>query len=71
MRQISETEILSSSLSRACLKNANTPKERIFFRVALPNFLEIHEVFLRKFVFATQKNLSLLCISLFIKQALG
>ncbi len=55
---------------RACLKNDNMPKGRIFFRVALPNFLEIHKVFLRKFVFATRKDLSPLCTSLFIKQAL-
>jgi len=46
------------------------PKERIFFRAALPNLLEIHKVFLRKFVFAPRKNLSLLSTSPFIKQAL-
>jgi len=52
------------------LKNGNMPKERIFFRAALPNFLEIHKVFPQKFVFAARKNLSILCTSLFIKQAL-
>jgi len=41
--------------TRACLKNASIPKERVFFRVALPNSLEIHKVFLRKFLFSTQK----------------
>jgi len=40
-------------------KCSYAPK-RIFFRAALPNFFEIHKVFLQKFAFAARKNLSLL-----------
>jgi len=57
-------------MPRPCLKNDNMLKERIFSRATLPNFLEIHKVFLQKFVFAARKNLSLLCTLLFIKQGL-
>ena len=41
---------------RACLKNVNMPKRRLFFRHTLPIFLEIHPVFLRQIGFVWRKN---------------
>ena len=56
-------------ITRACLKNIKTPKQRTFFRRTALKNLEIHKVFLR-FLPCPAKNLSLLVILLFIKQAL-
>ncbi|MCI8304358.1 MAG: hypothetical protein HFF52_06995 [Lawsonibacter sp.] len=56
---------------RACLKNVNTPKQRLFFRRTAPIFLEIHPGFLRKIVFVWRKNPSPLCTFPFFKQRLA
>ena len=58
-------------LSRACLKHGNMPKRRLFFRHALPIFLEIHPVFLRQIGFVWRKNFSPLGIVPFFKQRLS
>ena len=55
---------------RACLKHGNMPKRRLFFRHALPIFLEIHPVFLRQIGFVWRKNFSPLDIVPFFKQRL-
>ena len=57
--------------TRACLKHGNMPKRRLFFRHALPIFLEIHPVFLRQIGFVWRKNFSPLGIVPFFKQRLN
>ena len=52
------------------MKNVNTPKQRVFFRHALPISLAIHPVFLRQIGFAWRKNPSLLGIFPLFKQRL-
>ena len=55
---------------RACLKNVNMPKRRLFFRHTLPIFLEIHPVFLRQIGFVWRKNFSPLVTFPFFKRRL-
>ncbi len=56
--------------ARACFKNVNMPKRRLFFRHTLPIFLEIHPVFLCQIGFVWRKNFSPLVIFPFFKRRL-
>ena len=58
------------AVSRACLKNVNMSKRRLFFRHTLPIFLEIHPVFLRQIGFVWRKNFSPLVTFPFFKRRL-
>ena len=49
---------ITSSKARACLKQVNMPKRRLFFHHALPIFLELHPVFLRQIGFVWRNNFS-------------
>jgi hypothetical protein len=40
---------------RPCLKNAKTPKQRIFFHCAALKIFEIHKVFLQMFASPSEK----------------
>ncbi len=55
---------------RACLKNVNMSKRRLFFRHTFPIFLEIHPVFLRQIGFVWRKNFSPLVTFPFFKRRL-